>query len=225
MDENGEPVPNGWPEGFGPDPSVGMRPSYSVVEATNWYAYVSNNPVKYVDPTGMADWNAVGTGLLKMGLGVGKIALGVVIAVASGGVAALSGGTATPAAIVGLVAGTVFVLDGQVKAGVGFALVADGLFADGELLFSNEELYEMGIGDIPDSLSELIGMAGDEIVEGFTEEESDVLQKLGKWIGNLPVGKLSLFLNPTDLHAPTLDNQEVEDPPTIDTNTEDLFEE
>ena len=52
MDEDGEPVPNGWPEGFGPGPSVGMRPGYSVIEATNWYSYVSNNPVKYVDPSG-----------------------------------------------------------------------------------------------------------------------------------------------------------------------------
>ncbi|VDB01308.1 hypothetical protein S1OALGB6SA_2412, partial [Olavius algarvensis spirochete endosymbiont] len=36
---------------------------YSVIEALNWYSYVSNNPVMYVDPAGMWEFKVgVGTG-------------------------------------------------------------------------------------------------------------------------------------------------------------------
>jgi len=49
------------------DEGLQAKEKYSVIESTNWYSYVSNNPVWYVDPTGM--WE------LKVGLSVGGFAM------------------------------------------------------------------------------------------------------------------------------------------------------
>jgi len=55
-----EPTISRWmsadPAGFTLSSPMGSdgkpKASYSIIEAVNWYAYVSNNPVIYVDPTG-----------------------------------------------------------------------------------------------------------------------------------------------------------------------------
>jgi len=40
---------------LGPELANPGREGYSVLEGTNWYGYCSNNPVRYVDPTGLTE--------------------------------------------------------------------------------------------------------------------------------------------------------------------------
>ena len=60
------------------------------------------------------------------------------------------------------------------------------------------------VHDFPDSMSEIVGIAGDGVIEGVTGKESDVLQDAGKWIGGQPADTLDLLLPPAELGAPTL---------------------
>ena len=110
------------------------KESYSVIEALNWYSYVSNNPVKYVDPTGEIAATVLGAiiggiggatkGLVReltddqsgvnggrigvmAGIGIAKgVAVGLVVDATAAGVAATvgTGGGAAPAAVAGVIA-------------------------------------------------------------------------------------------------------------------------
>jgi len=101
MDEDGEPLADGWPEGFGPGQSGGMRQDYSVIEALNWYSYVSNNPVVRIDPEGLNDFVIQIEGEAALGLGP-DLAVGLVVDTDNPGESGIIG---TVGAAVGITAG------------------------------------------------------------------------------------------------------------------------
>jgi len=201
MDEDGEEVPDGWPEGFGPGPRVGMRPGYSVIEATGWYTYVSNNPALYVNPTGMADWDSVAIGALHVIGGKYTIAAGAAIVIGSGGTVALSGGTATPLAVAGVVVGGVVSMNGLVEVTAGIAMITAGL-----VLEPGESNYHEVI---PTSMTQMIGFVVDEFAEAITGIKTDTFEKIGKTIG-------SFSLSLSDVVISSLKEPHVADAPTLD---------
>jgi len=176
------------------------KEDYSLIESTNWYTYTSNNPVKYVDPTGMANWDTVADGLKRVVSGAGKCAFGSSLATASGGAGVFTAGGATPIAIVGVIAGGGIAANGWVEGTLGIAITIGGLMSE-----SDNSTHE----EVPKTLSGILGRAGDGILELVTNEESELLEKGGDIVGSLPPGPEDIVISsleyPMPVHAPGVD--------------------
>ena len=135
-----------------------------------------------------ADWSAVGSGLAESAMGTIKMVAGASVVVAAGGIEVFTGGAATPGAIPIAIAGAVLTVDGFVQATIGLAKTVDALFQG--------DVSEV---DVPNSMSEMMGIAGDEAVEVVTGEPTDTLQNVGRWVGSQPAGVVNLFLSPQPL--------------------------
>jgi RHS repeat-associated protein len=207
-------------------------------DGTNWFVYVNNDPVNYIDLWGLSasdggskltdvanisvsasgavakkagvyslqvgadmegqkqftdamhpglNANVLTEGIYDTVVGVGKVFGGAGIIVASGAGEFLSGGMATPFVISGLLYGGITTIDGWVQASVGITEIVGA--------FTNTSF-----ANIPKSMSEIIGIVGDNITNAVAGHESKTLQNLGGWIGSQPVGVLELLLNTSPIY-------------------------
>ena len=142
------------------------------------YHYAGNNPVKYVDPDGMADWDMVAKGALNILKGIGKIKLGVDIYGFSGAGTVVSGGSATPLAYVGFLAATGLVVNGWFQASVGAAELIAGLATQNPIPPDVQ-------GAVPDTLNQVLAITADSVVSSVTDEPSTVMQDMSRVIDTI----------------------------------------
>jgi RHS repeat-associated protein len=94
-----------------PDPS---RRSAKRRNPQSWnrYAYVLGDPVNHNDPTGLTDWNLIGTGSVQFGAGLAGLASTLAADVETGGIAALLTAGATWTSAANMVFGSVNIIQG-----------------------------------------------------------------------------------------------------------------
>ena len=90
-----------------------------IQDGYNWYVYCNNNPLSFIDPTGL---------ISKAGWTVGITGIG--ISIVGIGISAFSIGVAADATILGLPAGVVLNIAGGIISGVGGLITGVGMFVD-----------------------------------------------------------------------------------------------
>jgi len=121
-----------WEGDYIPGPGKGpndLRGEGGIYNFLNFhvYHYGGNNPIRFTDPDGEADWDRVINGALTVVSGSGQVNFGILLLAAATGGTAGSGGAAAPLTFtLGLIGFSLFV-DGFVQCAFGLSELAMGL--------------------------------------------------------------------------------------------------
>ncbi|MFW6222951.1 MAG: RHS repeat-associated core domain-containing protein [Bacteroidota bacterium] len=110
------------------------------------YVYVRNNPLIYVDPDGLTDWNAIGKGFWQITTGTFGMIGGAKLTIASG--AAIGTGVGAPLGVAGMLTGNTMTGLSAANFGAGIKNITDGFKAkEGEVVdTANNSVTTISLG-------------------------------------------------------------------------------
>ena len=144
-------------------------------DGNNWFAYVNNDPVNYVDLWGLIDWALVSKGLKNAAEGALKTGGGVAIITISVGGTAASSGSLSVLGGLGVLAGGGLVTNGWIQASIGVAEIVGGLISE----------PKKSSVEIPSTLNQMAGIVADNIKSDITGEPSTIFEDIAKVVDTI----------------------------------------